>query len=183
MSPRTPDSIFAFSCQFRFFCADSLVQAQALRVGVPIYVAALIASALLLFLPDPVAKEIGIAGFRQLWRAYIGITFIVSIALLASSGISIIHQSLGNTLDNRRLQRITLGTLEMLTNDEKMFLRPFIHNGENTRYANIQSGVAGGLEAKHIIYRSSNVGSFEGYPYNLQPIARKILSRKKHLLE
>jgi hypothetical protein len=72
----------------------------------------------------------------------------------------------------------------MLTNDEKMFLRPFIIDGANTRNADVTSGIAGGLVAKHIIYRSSNVGHvFGGFAYNLQPLARKLLGKNPDLLD
>jgi len=166
------------------FEATGAIIAAVLRVGVPIYVAALITSALLLFLPDSTVQQIGISEFRELWRGYIGIIFIASIALLASSGISAISQSVGNRLDNRRLQRLTLETLRMLTKDEKMFLRPFIIDGANTRNADVTSGIAGGLVAKHIIYRSSNVGHvFGGFAYNLQPLARKLLRENPDLLD
>jgi hypothetical protein len=38
-------------------------------------------------------------------------------------------------------------------------------------------GVAMGLEAKKIIYRSSNISAPGGtFPYNMQPYARKILN-------
>ena len=153
------------------------------RVGVPVYLALFIASSLLLFLPDGAAHQVGISAFRQTWRGYIGATFIVSIALLASSGLSVISRSLGNNLHNRRLQRSVLETLEMLTEDEKLFLRPYIIDGANTRMANITNGVAGGLVAKGIIFRSSNVGTvFSGFSYNLQPISRKILTGRPDLL-
>ncbi|EGO95204.1 hypothetical protein APM_1967 [Acidiphilium sp. PM] len=71
----------------------------------------------------------------------------------------------------------------MLTEDEKLFLRPYIIDGANTRMANITNGVAGGLVAKGIIFRSSNVGTvFSGFSYNLQPISRKILTGRPDLL-
>lgn len=166
------------------FEAVGAVIAAVLRVGAPIYVAVLIASTLLLFLPDVTAQQIGISAFREMWRGYIGTIFIISIALLASSGLSVLSQSVGNNLNNRRLQRSTLETLKMLTEDEKLFLRPFIIDGANTRKANVTSGVAGGLVAKGIIFRSSNIGHlFDGFAYNLQPIARKVLSQWPDLLD
>jgi hypothetical protein len=166
------------------FEATGAIIASVLRVGVPIYVAAFIASVLLLFLPDAIAEQIGIATFRQIWRGDIGTVFIASIALLASSGISAISHSFGNNLGNRRLQRLNLEALRMLTEDEKKILRSFIIDGENTKNAPINSGIAGGLVAKGIIYRSSNIGHvFGGFSYNLQPISRKILAQNLYLLD
>jgi hypothetical protein len=166
------------------FEAAGAAIAAVLKVGVPVYIAALIASSLLLFLPDTIALQIGIAGFRLLFRGYIGATFIVSLSLLLAYGISAISCSVRNTLDDRHLYRLTLDTLRLLTADEKRFLRPFVIEGKNTVKADISNGVVGGLVAKCILYRASNVGHlYSGFPYNLQPIARKILSEKPKLLD
>jgi hypothetical protein len=166
------------------FEAIGAIITAVLRVGVPIYVAAFIASGLLLFLPDAIAQQIGIAAFRQIWRGDIGVVLIASIALLASSVISTISQSIGNRLDNRHLQRSILKILRMLTKDEKLFLRSFITEDLTTRYAAINDGIVGGLYAKGIIFRSSNIGSSSlNFPYNLQPISLKILSENRDLLD
>jgi hypothetical protein len=55
------------------FEAFGAVIAAVIKAGVPIYVSALIASTLLLFLPDSIASQIGIAEFRQLYRGYLGL--------------------------------------------------------------------------------------------------------------
>jgi hypothetical protein len=166
------------------FEAAGAVIAAVLKVGVPIYIAALIASSLLLFLPEATAQQIGIAELRQIWRGYIGATFIVSVSLICAYGISAISRSVRNTLDDRHLHRLTLGTLRLLTADEKRLLRPFIIEGVNTVNADISDGIVGGLISKRIVYRSSNVGHLiSGFPYNLQPIARKVLSEKPNLLD
>jgi hypothetical protein len=88
---------------------------------------------------------------------------------------------IGSRFDERQLRCFTLKTLGTLTFDEKQFLRPFIINGENTVNAPISDGVSGGLVAKRIVYRSSNV--FYGFnaPFNLQPMARRLLTEKPRL--
>jgi hypothetical protein len=63
------------------FEAAGAIIAAVLKAGVPIYLAALIASALLLFLPDSVAQQFGIVDFRQLYRGYFGGAFIASVSL------------------------------------------------------------------------------------------------------
>ena len=45
--------------------AVAAIIAAVLKVGVPIYVAALIATSLLLFLPDSIAHQIGIDELRE----------------------------------------------------------------------------------------------------------------------
>lgn len=165
------------------FEAVGAVIAAVIKAGVPIYVAALIASALLLFLPDSAAHQLGIAGFRQLYRPYLGGAFIGSISLLVAYGLSATSDVVRNRLDDRRLRRLTLETLAMLTSDEKQFLHGFIVEGRNTIHAPISDGIAGGLVAKRIVYRSSNIIQAFSAPYNLQPIARKLLTENPKLLD
>lgn len=164
------------------FEAIGAIIAAVIKVGVPIYVAALIASTLLLFLPDSAAHQIGIDEFRQLYRGYLGAAFVASVSLLAASGLSATSHVIGNRLDDRRLRRLTLDTLGMLTSDEKQFLRGFIVEGQNTVHAPLSDGVSGGLVAKQVVYRSSNI--FHGFtaPFNLQPIARALLTENPRLL-
>lgn len=165
------------------FEAAGAVIAAVIKAGVPIYVAALIASTLLLFLPDSIAHQLGLAELRQLFRPYLGALFVASISLLAAYGLSAISDVVKSRLDERRLRRQTLETLGMLTSAEKRFLRPFIAEGQNTILAPIGDGVAGGLVAKTVVYRSSNIIQAFAAPYNLQPIARKLLTENPQLLD
>ncbi len=165
------------------FEAVGAVIAAVIKAGVPIYVAALIASTLLLFLPNSIAHRIGVAEFRQLHRGYLGGAFVASISLLAAYGLSATFHAIGNRLDDRRVRRVTLKTLRTLTSDEKQFLRTFIFDGRNTVHAAISDGVSGGLVARRIVYRSSNIIERLAAPYNLQPIARKLLTENPSLLD
>jgi hypothetical protein len=165
------------------FEAVGAVIAAVIKTGVPVYVAALIASAVLLFLPDSIAQQIGVTEFRQLHRGYLGGAFVASISLLAAYGLSATSHVIGNRLDDRRLRRLTLETLGMLTSDEKLFLRAFIIEGQNTVHAPISDGVSGGLVAKRIVYRSSNIIERFAAPFNLQPIARTLLTENPRLLD
>lgn len=164
------------------FEAVGAVIAAILKVGVPIYISIFISCCLALFLPDYLAGQIGIATFRQLYRGYLGGGLIFSTSLLTASALSVTSQAVTNRLDDRRLRQLTLDTLNMLTEEEKKFLRNFMVGGQNTVFAPITDGVTGGLVAKTIIYRSSNVIQRFSAPYNLQPVARKLLSERPALL-
>jgi hypothetical protein len=74
-------------------------------------------------------------------------------------------------------------SLRALTYSEKEFLHPFIFDGANTCYAPISDGVTGGLAAKKIIYISSRIIEHFNAPYNLQPVARKLLEENPQLLD
>ena len=71
-----------------------------------------------------------------------------------------------------------------MTPDEKAYLVPFVLQQENTQYFLIEDGIAGGLIAKGVLYRSSNVGSLvSGWAHNIQPWAREYLTEHAELLE
>jgi hypothetical protein len=150
---------------------------------VPIYIAAFIASSLLLFLPEAAATLLGLVDFTHTYREYLGGTFVVSLSLLIAYGLVSVIQFATDWLDARRFRRHTLRALRSLTDPEKEFLRLFIVGGENTRYAPISDGITGGLVAKRLIYRSSNIVERFNAPYNLQPPVRELLMSNPYLLE
>lgn len=154
-----------------------------IKAGIPFYIAAFFFAGLLLFVPQSVADIIGVDELRQSYRGYLGVVFLSSASLLLGRAAVSMGHVVTNTLDDKRLRRLTLGTLKMLTAEEKFFLTPFVKDGQNTRSAPLSDGVSGGLVAKKIIYRSSNIIHGFSAPYNLQPIARILLSENPDLLE
>jgi hypothetical protein len=154
------------------------------KAGPSIYLAALIASALLLFLPDFVLATIGLAQFLDTYRMYVGVIFIASASLIAVWIISSAGAPLLDKLETWRLNRQGLKTLRELTDDEKKFLRPYIQSGQNTQYAQLADGIARGLQAKGIIYRASQISIPGGdFPFNLQPYMRRLLKEHGYLLD
>jgi hypothetical protein len=155
------------------------------NAGPPIYGAVFMATTLLLFLPDPIIMQLGLAEFKQLYRSYAGIALIASASLLSVYLLSALTSFASIYWEDWRLSRKGLKTLRELTNDEKNFLRPFIVDGNNTQYVELSDGIATGLAGKRLIYRASQVsvpGSME-FAYNLQPFARRLLTRHRHLLD
>lgn len=146
------------------------------NAGPLLYAAALIAALLLLFLPEPIVTQIGLTDFRVAYRRELGATLILSASLLAvqaSFGVGQFGKGLWKEWEFNRSAR---ATLRELTAAEKEFLRPYIVDGQNTKYVSIYDGVANGLQAKGIIYRASQL-SVPGtpgvlFPWNLQPYAR-----------
>jgi hypothetical protein len=154
-----------------------------IKAGWKLYVAALIASAALLFLPESLSSQLGLDQMRLTYRTQAGVVLIVSASLLATHLLSIIGNLVLSPLYERRFNRKIFKTLTELTLEEKLFLVPFIHAGENTQFAEMYDGVAKGLEAKLILYRSSNISAPGGaFPYNMQPYARKMLVQRPELL-
>jgi hypothetical protein len=159
------------------------VLSTVINAGWKIYLAAFIASAALLFIPDTLVTQLGLEEIRHTYRTHAGIVLVTSASLLMVNIISGIVHLLLKPWRDRQFNRAVRKTLRELTQDEKDFLRSFIHGHANTVSAAINDGVAGGLEAKQIIYRSSNVSYGMQWPYNLQPVPRKLLAAHPELLE
>lgn len=151
--------------------------------GWKIYLAAFIASTALLFIPDSLVVQLGLEEIRHNYRTYAGFVFVASASLLAVNIISFIVQIGLRPWRDYQFNRAVYRTLSELTQGEKDFLREFIYGGSNTVLAAINDGIAGGLAAKHIIYRASNVSYGLEWPFNLQPVPRKLLSAHPELLD
>jgi len=155
-----------------------------INAGWKIYLAAFIASGTLLGMPDSMITHLGLGELRHTYRTQAGIVLIVAASLLVTNIISAVAATILTPWRKWRFKQRIFNTLSELTFDEKAFIVPFILNGENTRYAEFHDGVAKGLEAKHILYRSSTISAPGGaFPYNLQPYARKILNEHQDLLQ
>ena len=157
------------------------------NAGPTLYAAAFVTSILLLFLPDITISQMGLTEFRAAHRSELGILLVGSASLLVAHTAFAISGLLKSKWRERRFQRNAQETLRGLTEEEKRFLRPYILDGENTRYESIYDGVANGLQAKGVIYRASNL-SVPGvpgllFPWNLQPFAREALSGDPNLLD
>jgi hypothetical protein len=157
------------------------------NAGPPIYAAVLVATVLLVLLPDPFLSQLGLTEIRQQYRTDIGIALIASASLLIVSTLFALVPHLANRWNIWRLHRSTFHSLKTLTRAEKDFLRPYILNGENSRNISIYDGVANGLRAKDLIYRASDV-TIPGVPgmlcpHNMQPYVRDLLSKQRGLLD
>ncbi|MFT0879072.1 super-infection exclusion protein B [Rhodopseudomonas sp. G2_2311] len=151
--------------------------------GWKLYLAALLASAALLFIPDWLITHLGLGEIKQTYRTYAGIALVASSSLLMVNLISFIGKIALKPWHHRQFTRHVHKALRELTPAEKDFLRDFIHGQANTVSAPINDGVAGGLAAKQIIYRSSNFSYGLEFQYNLQPVPRKLLSAHPELLD
>lgn len=142
-----------------------------------------LAGAFLLFARPSLLALIGLEDFRKNYLGYIGAVTLLTGTLLLTHGVS----SLANWIGRRRSQNSQLkvwhATLQTLTPAEKVALRPYIFENENSALFSISDGVAGGLEAKDILYRASNIGPWGNFPYNLQPWAREHLTKHPELLQ
>jgi hypothetical protein len=147
--------------------------------------AILIAGALFLIAP---ASVLGRMSLNDFWlRPYIGIVTILAAALLVTHGVAYLVNHIRAKRSKKKEQedreRSELDTLRALTPAEKRALQPYIVENENSVGFSIADGVAGGLVAKKILYRSANASFGYSFPHNLQPWAREHLTKHPGLLE
>ncbi|MGC6093466.1 super-infection exclusion protein B [Citrobacter portucalensis] len=135
---------------------------------------------LILFLPETLASKVAVDGFRREYRIYIGPVFLLAISFLVAKTFLFFN----DIYAYKQIQKSRIAWLGKLTSEEKGYLAPYIFNGLNTQQCGPEDGVMGGLVAKGITYRSSNIGSLvDGFAYNLQPWAREHLEKNHHLLD
>ena len=156
------------------------------KAGSRIYGAVFLAASATIFLPTSVTDKIGLTEFRGDHRTELGLAFLCSGSLLLMHAILIVGNFLARPIYRRRFVRDIRETLSNLTYEEKLFLRPYIHEGENTNVASYSDGIANGLVAKKVVYRASNAsipGTIMEFPFNLQPYVRKELMKHPGLLD
>ncbi len=136
-----------------------------------------------LFAPVEWLDAFGITEMVERYRALFGLAFLASTTLLLSSGLTAIYEYVKQRRNQAQLTKQLQQRLHRLSEPEKEVLRGYIHNESTTRYLPMTDGVVSGLEAKKIIYRSSNVGHIEEWAYNIQPWAWEYLNSHPELLK
>jgi hypothetical protein len=140
-----------------------------------------------LFAGDHLMTALGLVELRAHYRAHLGIAFIAASSLLVAQTGAWFWQLTVSKIQRTRRGRRELAALQhslsFLSPDEQAYLVPFIHGQANTLYFRIEDGIAGGLVAKHILYRSSNIGHMRtGFAHNIQPWAKEYLDQHPDLL-
>jgi hypothetical protein len=157
----------------------------ALRGSGPLVFSAIaIASGIVIFVPSEVATTLGLDQFRDEHRSSLGAAFVLALALVLVKVLYKIVQGVKKRLRWRNSEKVRHRYLEELTPEEKGYLAPYVFGQLNTQHFLIEDGIVGGLVAKTILFRSSNVFSMhQGPAYNLQPWARTRLTEKPELLD
>lgn len=143
-----------------------------------------IASGLVLFSPDSLIESLGMTAIRTDHKAEIGGALLLSLAYLSATVILWLKDVIAKAWKIRSARLVREQRLRELTPDEKAYLAPYVLEHENTRYFEPEDGIAGGLSAKNMIYRSSGVFNImRGVPHNIQPWCKDYLTAHPELLE
>ena len=144
-------------------------------------------SGCLLYLPQTTKVRLGLDGFILEHNSWIGAAFLFStVSVLVSFFVflsKLVRKSYRKRERNKNVELTQKSYMEKLTYTEILYLIPFL-TGVNSINFRQQDGTRGGLEAKDIIYRSSNMGNvLTGFAYNIQPWALDYLNNNPELYE
>jgi hypothetical protein len=142
-----------------------------------------IGSGVFLFANDGLSKTLGAAELIEQHRSIIGLIFIGSWAFLYAHLICWGGAQLVAATRSRRQRVIRESQLRNLTPEERHYLVPYALKSQTTQRFACDDGIAGGLEARGILFRSSKMFELDRIPYNIQPWACKYLQLHPELLE
>lgn len=152
------------------------------HIAVKPLLAIALASATLLYDPAHFVVAAGITDFVAKYRAWIGLALLASCTYLIAHGIYWIFNVIGSFLEDVRMRKVRRKWLTTLTPDEKAVLVPYIRDQAASVTYSLNNGAVRGLEGKGVLYRASSVSYGLGFPFNMQPWAREILSAEPELL-
>jgi hypothetical protein len=152
------------------------------QIAVKPLIAIALASGVLLYAPAHAVAATGLTDFLAKYRMWVGLALLVSCAYLMAHGLAWLFNVVGTLLDDVRMRKVRRKWLKTLTPDEKAVLVPYIRDQVASITFGLNDGAVRGLEGKGVLYRASSVSYGLGFPFNMQPWAREILSADPELL-
>ncbi|OGN81245.1 MAG: hypothetical protein A2X24_12970 [Chloroflexi bacterium GWB2_54_36] len=136
-------------------------------------------SGLLVFSTENLLLKFGLNEFVNKARPIIGVIFLLSTALILSdilySIFSLTNKSISHIITTQRLY----SRLKKLTPEEKDILYGYLYYNSRTQHFSITDGRLVELIAFNLIYKASNIGDLNNWPYNIQPWAWDYLQKHK----
>ena len=124
-----------------------------------------------LLFSNKIVDLFSLTSFVETNKAYLGIGFIVT-------GTALVGKLVIYWYKRWQQHRMFIKTIANLTAEEEGVILQFIKNNSDTIPLSYRDGVIGGLTAKKIIFRASNVGhpGFDfTFDYNIQPWVKNYL--------
>lgn len=127
-----------------------------------------IAAAILLFASDQFIRRLGLTELVQRYRFVLGLTLVLSVAIVAVYGGQSVFRMIKGWWRTRRFHIRVIKRLHNLTEDEKQILRYYLANNTRANMLRFDDGVVQGLVDDGIIYRSASLGNLvEGFAHNI----------------
>jgi hypothetical protein len=146
--------------------------------------AIVIGCSIVLFTPESFLRKLGLFSIKEAYLTIISVSLLLALSMLSARGCAgIIAWIKQRFIWHKNLKEMRK-RLNDLTPEEKQILQKYILGNTRTQDLLIQDGVANGLVAAKILYRSANVGSMMGgFAFNIQPWAWVYLKENPYLLE
>ena len=142
-----------------------------------------IVTVVLIFSSDITLEKFGLKILVSEYRAYLGIGFLLTLALTLVNSISAMWEFIYPWVAEAYWIRVGRKRLNNLNPTEKQILSYYIKNQTRSQNLPIQSGTVNGLQKEKIIIRGSELGSMHGFDYNIQPWAWEYLNKHPNLLD
>ena len=139
--------------------------------------------AILIFSNGNTLDKFGLKSLVDQYRAYLGVGFLVTLALTIVNSIAAIWKFIYPWIAQAYWIRIGKKRLRSLTPTEKKILGYYIRNQIRSQNLPIQNGTVNALQKERIIVRGSSLGSISGFDYIIQPWAWDYLNKKPELLD
>lgn len=117
-----------------------------------------VSSGVVLFVPHDLLAKLNLTDFTKEYGKYLGITFIVTSALLCVTIVTAFFQNINRNKNKRRIEESILKSLKALDLHEKALLREFYIQGKSTLQLPFDNDTVAGLSNKGIIYQASATG-------------------------
>lgn len=142
-----------------------------------------VASGIFLFLPASWLSYLGLGPANQIVRPWVSSALLVSFSLIVAHLVwPLAGAGRGKIREWNDLRRLT-ARLRNLAEDEKQTLARYLLDNKKTISLSYDQGLANGLVAAGILFRSSSMGSMSGlFPYTMQPWAWDALRSKPELV-
>src|SRR5680860_653380 len=144
----------------------------------------LVASLILMFLPNNFLELLGIKEFRDIYRPWIGLIIIVTVSFLSVHACIPLVNLAKRKYSELRIIKLGQERLNNLTPIEEYILASYLRENTRTQYFSISDGIVSELEQSFILYRSSNMSHhLYDFAYNILPWAWKYLKKHSELVQ
>lgn len=145
-------------------------------------------SGVILFSPNKLLEKIYLINFRENWGFIIGLSFLVSTAIILTSVGITLYKFLREKYDNKQFKKISFKVMKEMDNYKKSIVYSLFLEESNTKYLSMNDGAIKSLEGLGMIAKVNNfISSYDlaygKLNYFLQPWVVKMLKDNSELEE
>jgi hypothetical protein len=160
---------------------------QLLKLPPSILAAVAMGTGLILFLPLNILQRLGLNNIPELWRTILGLSFIISLSLLAVYFIIKVLKSIVSRYYRIRFKRIFPKIMKNLRSEELAVVALLYRSPNYTSRLPYTDGVTIRLKSKNVIQLTSSNNLAYGddlvMPFTITPIAQDYIDKHPELIE